>query len=247
MMEHRIEKQFRYSVLYQPGVEQQTLKNLIEEHLPKEKGEAFIPRMELYKRGEKKAVEIAIFPGYVFLYTALNRKEVHEMLMDCRIGLKAAFRELALWEKQRDDPEALYREGDKTGKDRDAGDAGRERGTGMESWYDLSDLDREETEFLDMLRRENGLLAMSYGYEENRKYHVMEGPLQAFEDKIQKVDKHNRKAFLLFEIHGRQARAGFECKPKAHWFPQEETQIAMLSDGTEVDLEELKRKLTTTS
>lgn len=223
---------YRYSVLYLPGTEQHKLKNLIEEHLPREKGEAFIPRMEYYKRGEKKVEETAIFPGYVFLYTALNRKEVHELLKDCRVGLKAAFRELALREKQRDDPEALYREDERTGE---------------ESWYDLSDLDQEETEFLDMLRQGNGLLTMSCGYEENKKYHVMEGPLQAFEDKIQKVDKHNRKAFLLFEIHGRQARAGFECKPKAHWFPKEETQIATLSDGTEVDLEELKRKLSTIS
>ena len=227
-----MEKQFRYSVLYQPGAEQQKLKNLIEERLPREKGEVFIPRMEYYKRGEKKIKETAIFPGYVFLYTTLNRKEVHEMLTDCRIGVKAAFRELALREKQREDPEVLYYEYEKAG---------------AESWYDLSDLDREETEFLDLLRQGDGLLTMSCGYEENGKYHVMEGPLQAFEDKIQKVDKHNRKAFLLFEIHGRQARAGFECKPKAHWFPKEGTQLATLSDGMEVDLEELKRKLTTTS
>lgn len=223
---------YRYSVLYLPGTEQQKLKNLIGEHLPKEKGEAFIPRMELYRRGEKRVEEVAIFPGYVFLYTVLNAKEVHEMLKTCRVGLKTAFRELALREKQWDDPEALYREDERTGE---------------ESWYDLSDLDQEETEFLDMLRQGNGLLTMSCGYEENKKYHVMEGPLLAFEDKIQKVDKHNRKAFLLFEIHGRQARAGFECKPKAHWFPKEETQIATLSDGTEVDLEELKRKLSTIS
>lgn len=223
-------KRFRYCVLYLPGTEQQKLKDLIEEHLPREKGQVFIPRMELYRRGEKKVEEVSIFPGYVFLYTVLDLREVHEMLRECRMGLKTAFRELALREKQQDDPYAICWEEDESGEG-----------------YDLSDLDREETEFLDMLRQGDGLLTMSCGYEENRRYHVMEGPLRAYEDRIQKVDKHNRKAFLAFEIHGKQARAGFECKPKAHWFPGEGTQIATLSDGTEVDLEELKRKLRTTS
>lgn len=197
--------------------------------MPKENGEAFIPCMELYRRGKKKVEKVPIFTGYVFLYTSLNIKEVHEMLMGCRAGLKHTFRELALQVWWMDAPDFLCDE---------RGDCGI---------YGLSDLNGEESEFLDMLRQGNGLLSMSCGYEENKKYHVMEGPLKAYEDKIQKVDKHNRKAFLRFEIHGRQARAGFECKPKAYWFPGEETKIVTISDGTEVDLEELKRRLTTKS
>lgn len=218
-------KNFRYSVLYIPDTEQHKLKSTIEKRLPKGRGEAFIPRMEMYRRGEKEIKEITIFPGYVFLYTDMDIREVHEMLKDCRAELNFILRELALQERRASDREFLYGE--------------TEDGALLE----LSDLDEEETEFLDILREGNGLLAMSCGYEENRKYHVMEGPLKAFEDKIEKLDKHNRKAFLRFEINGRQARAGFECKPKTHWFPKDSSRIVKLSDGAEVDLEELVQKV----
>ena len=217
-------KSYRYCVLYIQDAEQHKLKGLIEKQLPKGYGEVFIPRMELYRRGEKKVKEITIFSGYVFIYTDLNIREVHEMLKGCRVKLNSQVRELALREYRMSEPNFLY--------ERPEGD----------SLYELSDLDEEETVFLDTLRAGDGLLSMSFGYEENKKYHVMEGPLKAFEDKIEKLDKHNRKAFLRFELNGRQARAGFECKPKTCWFPKENTKIAKLSDGTEVDLGELARK-----
>ena len=102
----------------------------------------------------------------------------------------------------------------------------------------------DEAEFLDLLRQGNGLLTMSAGYDDgNKKYVVMEGPLKAFPDKIIDVDKHSRKAFLTFNINGNHVQAGFECKPKAYWFPKEDSNIAKLEDGTEVDLEELKRSV----
>ena len=217
-------KSYRYCVLYIQDAEQHKLKGRIEKQLPKGHGEVFIPRMELYRRGEKKVKEITIFSGYVFIYTDLNIREVHEMLKGCRTELNSQVRELALREYRMSEPNFLY--------ERSEGD----------SLFELSDLDDEETVFLDTLRAGNGLLSMSAGYEENEKYHVMEGPLKAFEDKIEKLDKHNRKAFLRFELNGRQARAGFECKPKTCWFPKENTKIAKLSDGTEVDLGELARK-----
>lgn len=67
----------------------------------------------------------------------------------------------------------------------------------------------------------DGLLRMSYGYQENGKYIVMEGPLKVFQNKIIDVNKHDRKAFLNFEVNGYQVRAGFEVKPKKYWFPEE--------------------------
>lgn len=218
-------KKFRYCVLYIRDIEQQKLKGAIGRNLPGEHGEAFIPRMELYRRGEKKVKEVSIFPGYVFIYTDFDMKEIHGVLRNCRAELNAAFKELAFTERWMGDPDSLYQE--------------PEDG----NLCDLSDLDEEEADFLDLLRQGDGLLAMSCGYEENKKYHVMEGPLKAYEDKIQKVDKHNRKAFLRFEINGRQVRAGFECRPRTHWFPEGETRTATLADGTEVDLEELKKNI----
>lgn len=221
------EKSFRYCVLYIQDVGQHRFKEIIGKYLPKEHGEVFIPRMELYRRGEKNIKEVPIFPGYVFIYTDFDMKEVHRILKNCRVELNCAIKELAFKERRMGNPNFLYEEledGELCG---------------------LSDLDKEETDFFNLLRQGNGLLTMSCGYEENKKYHVMEGPLKAYEDKIQRVDKHNRKAFLNFEISGRQVRVGFECKPKAHWHPKKETQITILSDGTEVDLEELKKSVIT--
>lgn len=101
----------------------------------------------------------------------------------------------------------------------------------------------DEAEFLDFLCTDSGVLEMSVGYQEGKRYVVMDGPLKVFEDKIVDVDKHNRKAFLKFEIDGRRAQAGFECKPKAHWIEDENAKLARLSDGAEVDLNELKKKI----
>ena len=218
--------EFRYCVLYVHGTEQYKLKNVIDKNLPKDQGEAFVPCMEYYKRGEKQIKERSIFPGYLFLYTKLNLKGIHEMLRKCRIDLLSSPRELSLRERGMGDPEFHYREIDD------------------DKLYELADLDEEESEFLDTLRLGNGLLTMSCGYQEERAFHVMEGPLIAFEDKIQKVDKHNKKAFLKFRFNGRQAQAGFECKPKAHWYPKEESKLATLSDGVEIDLAELRNIMT---
>ena len=101
----------------------------------------------------------------------------------------------------------------------------------------------EEEEFLDFFCTGEGLLEMSVGYQEGNRYVVMDGPLKPFEDMIANVDKHNRKAFLKFEVDGRKAQAGFECKPKAHWFEDSSSKLATLSDGSEVDLNELRQKV----
>mgnify|MGYP002858321104 CR=1 FL=1 len=67
----------------------------------------------------------------------------------------------------------------------------------------------------------DGLLRMSYGYKENGKYVVMEGPLKVYEDKIFDVNRHERKAFLDFTVNGYIVRAGLELKPKEYWFPKD--------------------------
>ena len=215
----------RYCVLHIFEAAQHKLKNAIEKNLPEGRGEVFVPLMEIYRRSAKKEKKIAIFPGYVFLYTDLNMKEVHEMMKQCRAEVNCAVKELALKERWMGDPNFLDKE------------------TEDEEIYELSDLNPEETEFLELLRKGNGLLSMSYGYEEDKKYHVMEGPLKAFEDKIEKVDKHNRKAFLRLKYNGKQTRAGFECKPKTYWYPTKDTRIARLKDGYEFDLDELSKQV----
>ncbi len=51
------------------------------------------------------------------------------------------------------------------------------------------------------------------------------------------------EGFLSFELDGRRARAGFECKPKAHYFEDENAKLTYLSDATEVDLDELEKQI----
>jgi transcription antitermination factor NusG len=90
-----------------------------------------------------------------------------------------------------------------------------------EGLYELSDITAEEERFLDTLREGDGLLGMSSGYRDGTQIVVMEGPLKDYEDCIDCVDAHNRKAFLAFMLNGRQAQAGFNCRPKTDWFPEQ--------------------------
>ena len=74
---------------------------------------------------------------------------------------------------------------------------------------------------------------------------VLEVSLRAYADRIINVDKHNRRAFLEFEINGSRAQAGFNCLPKAHWFPNKNSKIVKFEDDTEVDLGELQERIMT--
>lgn len=227
-------RKFRYCVLYIHDAERHRLLDIFRKALPKERGEVFYPLMEYYRRDDREVHTRAIFPGYIFFYTDLNMKEVHELVRSHRSRINSGYRELALASQRMADEDFLLREDEN------------------QELFELSDADEEETVFLDHLREGNGLLAMSSGYEYRdtgpdgrslKKYTVMEGPLQAYEKRIRNVDKHNRRAYLEFEINGRRAQAGFSCLPKAHWYPDEDSRIVKFEDGTEADLSELKRSI----
>lgn len=215
-----------YYILFSQMSDQLKFKTCLEVKLKDTDSEVFVPYMEYYRRGEKAVKVKPVFPNYMFVYTDMDPMTLHRRIREAVSELKIGVRELGFKEQ-------YYSE------TIDADELSEEE---IILYPSVSE---EEGVFLDFLRQGNGLLTMSSGYEENKKYIVMEGPLKAYEDKIKDVDKHNRKAFLTFEINGRQAQAGFECKPKSHWFPKEDTKIARLEDGTEVDLEELKRRVMT--
>ena len=71
----------------------------------------------------------------------------------------------------------------------------------------------------------------------------MKGPLAAYEKQIVDVDGHNRRAFLNLYFFGRTIRAGLELVPKRYFLSQEEVRLDTLSDGTIVDIEELKKRM----
>lgn len=171
-------------------------------HLEEGQGTAFVPRMEYYKRGDKAVRIREMFKGYVFVYSCLDIRELHFLIRSYRREIDAGLRELALRERTSGDPNYPYRDY-------------------KEVFYELSDIKPEEERFLDMLREGDGLLGMSSGYRDGTDIVVMEGPLKAYEDCIDCVDTHNRKAFLAFTVNGRQAQAGFNCRPKTDWFPEQ--------------------------
>lgn len=90
---------------------------------------------------------------------------------------------------------------------------------------------------------EEGVIRMSYGYCENGKYVVMEGPLRGYEDRIVSVDRRKRKAYLDIEINGHMAKAGLGLMGKGYWFPKDKCVPAVLEDGTEIDPAEIAKKM----
>ena len=105
-------------------------------------------------------------------------------------------------------------------------------------------LTEEETRFLDLMLNEKGIVEMSEGYREKGKYIVEKGPLKAFEKQIVDVDMHNRMAYLDFQFKGRVTKAGMEIRPKRYWFPDDKDAPVLLDDGTEVNLQELRKRMT---
>ena len=195
-------RKFHYHIIYISSSKEQLLADFMKRHLEEGQGTAFVPRMEYYKRGDKAVRIREMFKGYVFVYSCLDIRELHFLIRSYRREIDAGLRELALRERTSGDPNYPYREY-------------------KEVFYELSDINPEEERFLDMLREGDGLLGMSSGYRDGTDIVVMEGPLKAYEDCIDCVDTHNRKAFLAFTVNGRQAQAGFNCRPKTDWFPEQ--------------------------
>ena len=65
-----------------------------------------------------------------------------------------------------------------------------------------------EIEFFRQLLTEDGISEMSYGYLQNKKAVITQGAIQPFQDKIVKVDRHNKIAWLDFEFMNRQIQSG---------------------------------------
>lgn len=166
-----------------------------------------------------------LFPGYVFIRSDMCAREVHDFVLAHRRDVWTFIRELGIYERKA------------------AGQAAAGSGGPYgEEAYEVRDLTGEEEAYLDRMLDGEGVIRMSAGYCEGGKYVVMEGPLKAYEGRIADVDRHNRMAYLDFRAMGRVAKAGMELKPKRHWFPGE-TGTAVLLDGTEVDVRELKKRM----
>lgn len=133
---------------------------------------AFVPKMEYYRRDQKKVAMKAMFPGYVFVKTKLAPVEFHKALTAVRVQRQRMMKEL--------------------------------------TYEDATSLKPQEVAYFENLLDECGLMKMSTGIIEDRKLKILDGPLQHYENRIVKVDKHERMAYLDLEFMKRHIKAAFQ-------------------------------------
>ena len=218
-------QRYHYSVLFTRTEKQSVMQKALSGVFPESRGKIFLPMREYYRRDRKENFIKPLFPGYLFVYSDMGREELHEFLSSHRVKVASFLKELGLQGKsspRKNLPEtagAAYKEG-------------------------LADLTEEESSFLNAVLDENGVQRMSSGYREsNGKVVVMEGPLLAFADRIARVDRHERTAYLNLKFREFDIVAGLEIKPKKYYFPDDQNAPTVLGDGTEVDLIELKKRM----
>ena len=91
----------------------------------------------------------------------------------------------------------------------------------------------------ELRRRKNklpkkGVIQISFGYKENGRYVVMDGPLKGHEDRIVDHKVKDQKAYLDVSIAGHLTKAGLVLLGKKVWFPDDKDAPDVLSDGTEL-------------
>lgn len=261
-----------YCVLYTQTLKQWEVTTVLKKKLPEGRGTVFYPCIELW-RHDRKATEIrALFPGYLFIRSDMEPEELHHFIGEHRRDVSSFIKELRISEKKisggdaaeqadeaneyqyirmdlKEDEKAfldflLACGNEDTGQEA-GGDAEVKDGTCREDTRKAGickNSDGEESVAALRIPTE-GVLRMSYGYREGGKYVVMKGPLKEYQNRIARVNAHDRKAYLDIKINGRAVRAGFEVKPKRYWFPDDSDAPMVLHDGTEVNLENLRNMM----
>ncbi len=261
-----------YCVLYTQTLKQWEVTTVLKKKLPEGRGTVFYPCIELW-RHDRKATEIrALFPGYLFIRSDMEPEELHHFIGEHRRDVSSFIKELRISEKKISGGDAAERadevneyqyirmdlkEDEKAFLDFLLA-CGNED-TDQEAGGDAKGKDgtcREDTRRTGICKNSNGeesaaalripsegVLRMSYGYREGGKYVVMKGPLKEYQNRIARVNAHDRKAYLDIKINGRAVRAGFELKPKRYWFPDDSDAPMVLHDGTEVNLENLRNMM----
>ena len=231
--------EFHYCVLGTQVLKQWEVTKVIDQALPEGCGEIFYPCVELWLNGKEKSVIKPLFPGYLFIRSNLGFGQLHELIRQHRPYVESFIGELHLnMRKNAEDYDDYI--------------------CAKPDEFVFTDLSDDEAQFLDFVlnftgRDETlnvlgklpdlGVFRMSYGYRENGRYVVMEGPLKGHEERIVTADVRDHKAYLDVKINGHLTRVGLMIKPKKTWFPDETDAAEVLADGRETDIEKLKRKM----
>lgn len=260
-----------YCVLYTQTLKQWEVTTVLKKKLPEGRGTVFYPCIELWRHDKKETEIRALFPGYLFIRSDMEPEELHHFIGEHRKDVSSFIKELRISEKKISGSDAAeqadeaneyqyirmdLKEDEKafldfllacgnedTGQEA-GGDAEVKDGTCREDTRKAGickNSDGEESAAALRIPTE-GVLRMSYGYREGGKYVVMKGPLKEYQNRIARVNAHDRKAYLDIKINGRAVRAGFEVKPKRYWFPDDSAPM-VLHDGTEVNLENLRNMM----
>lgn len=256
-------KRYRYCVLYTQVLKQWEVCEVVRKSLPEGRGTVFYPCVELWWNDTVGTVVRPLFPGYVFIRSDMGRAELHDIIVRRRQDILSFVKELKLAEQKNAGGAALD-EGDSLLIDLSEDEAEfldfmlnfKYREEGEEAADEKNPVAEEETEAGKPAGAESrsgkrkerkipreGVLMMSYGYCENGKYVVMEGPLKGYEERIVRIDRRKRKAYLDIEINGHVVKAGFGLKGKGYWFPKDKNVQAVLEDGTEVDPAGIAKKM----
>ena len=261
-----------YCVLYTQTLKQWEVTTVLKKKLPEGRGTVFYPCIELWRHDKKETEIRALFPGYLFIRSDMEPEELHHFIGEHRRDVSSFIKELRISEKKISGSDAAeqadevneyqyirmdLKEDEKafldfllacgnedTGQEA-GGDAEVKDGTCREDTRKAGickNSDGEESVAALRIPTE-GVLRMSYGYREGGKYVVMKGPLKEYQNRIARVNAHDRKAYLDIKINGRAVRAGFEVKPKRYWFPDDSDAPMVLHDGTEVNLENLRNMM----
>lgn len=86
---------------------------------------------------------------------------------------------------------------------------------------------------------QKGVVQISFGYKEDGRYIVMEGPLRGNEHRIVDYRPRDQKAYLDVSLGGRAAKVGLIILGKRAWFPEDKDAPDMLADGMEFRSEDL--------
>lgn len=244
----------RYCVLFTQTLKQWDVTETIKRALPEDRGVVFYPCTELWMGSLGRTVVEPLFPGYVFIRSDMGRRELHEFIRSHQREIFSFVKELwltsgmhafgedefgssedMLTDLTEDESELLdfmlefrYGDGMTTQTDNDGSKDAAEQttDTGKKIWH------RKIPEY--------GVLPMSFGYrEKDGKYVVMEGPLKGHEDRIVDVNLKDRRAYLNLKVGGKWARVGLEIRSKSYWYPKENGLPTVLSDGSEINCEDI--------
>ena len=180
-----------YSMLFIRADRRFDLMKLLEDFFLKERVRAFVPVREYWRRDKEKLDQKKLFPGYIFVCTDMSRSELHSFLTEQRERIGVHLKELGLHDG------IPAQENPSDGDD-----------------CPIRDLTAAETEYFRYMLDDEGVQRMSYGYIENDRVVVVCGPLKGHEDKIFRLDRRERIAYLAYKFRDHPMVVGLQIKPR---------------------------------